>query len=115
MRLRNFWMLACMLFTSCGGSDDISVKAEASQLLITNSSAETAYFAAYPSNILAYITIVPACSEETAIAPGETRTITYETLLRTGQDDEAVVYWWRCAEGEQHTTIAKAHVIRIRL
>lgn len=82
---------------------------------ISNTSNETVYYILYPARVMQYITLSPTCTEQNAIQPGETKSISYETILQTGETDEAVVYWWRCDEGEMQTTIGKAHVIRVNL
>ncbi len=104
-----------LLISACGQSDTVIVKTGNHQVHISNTSNETFYYVIYPARVMQYVKLVPMCTEQNALKPGETKSLSYEELLQTGTDDEAVIYWWRCDEGETQTTVGKAHVIRVSL
>jgi hypothetical protein len=108
-------LLLCISFSSCSRKGAVTVKAAPPEVQITNASNETVHYVVYPAHVLAYVTIVPTCTEENALKAGETKSVSYETILQKGTDDEAVIYWWQCDEGETQTTVGKAHVIRVSL
>lgn len=95
--------------------DDVRVETGSNELRITNTSSETLYYVAYPAGLLSAVTVYPECTEKTILRGGETKVIPYAELLLTGPDTKAVVYWWRCEEGMDRTTVAKAHLIRVDL
>lgn len=99
----------------CNREDAVTAKTENRALLITNASDETIYYIVYPSHVMQYVTIKPSCSDENAITPHSTKSVPYEEVLRTGNDEEAVIYWWRCDEGKKETGIGNAKLIRIKL
>lgn len=107
-----------LLFLSAGcGSDKdaLTVKAMRPELHLTNTSSETIYYVVYPARVLAYVTIRPTCTDENSISPGSTTKLSYDTILQTGPDEEAVVYWWHCKEGSTTQTVANAHVVKVTL
>ncbi|MBX2992037.1 MAG: hypothetical protein KF749_12845 [Bacteroidetes bacterium] len=73
------------------------------------------YYILYPARVMQYITLHPTCTEQNAIKPGETKSIPYETILQTGETDEAVIYWWRCEEGKTEASKSDAQAIRVSL
>ncbi len=110
------YLLAVFLVFVAGCSrNDVRVETGNNQLRITNTSSETLYYVAYPAGLMNAITVNALCNEETMLRAGESKVIPYETLLQTGPDEKAVVYWWRCEEGKDRTTVAKAHLIRVEL
>ena len=117
MRLaRTLMIFLVIFFTECSSDkDSLTVKAAPPELHLTNTSSETIYYVVYPSRVLAYVTTRPTCSDENSIKPGSTTTVSYETILQTGPDEEAVVYWWRCDEGSTTQTIGNAHVVKVKL
>lgn len=104
-------LAGCSLFQE----NAVTVKAQSPELRITNSSKETVYYIVYPSHVMAYVTVSPTCAESNAIKAGETKSVSYESILQTGQDEEAVVYWWKCDEGKKTTGVGNAHLIRVKL
>jgi hypothetical protein len=109
--------LFVLLISGCSllQKDAVTVKAEKPELRISNASDETVYYVVYPSHVMAYVTVSPTCSDNNAIKAGETKSISYESVLQTGNDDQAVVYWWKCDEGKKTTGVGNAHLIRVKL
>jgi hypothetical protein len=111
LALLAFVLPSCSLFQE----NAVTVKAQAPELRITNTSKETVYYIVYPSHVMAYVTVSPTCTDDNAIKAGETKSVSYESILQTGQDEEAVVYWWKCDEGKKTTGVGNAHLIRVKL
>ncbi len=109
-----FILLIVALCAACS-KDAVTVKAQRPQLHIANTSNETVYYVVYPAHVMAYVTVSPTCTDDNAIKAGETRSIAYESILQTGNDEEAVVYWWQCDEGKKTTGVGNAHLIRVKL
>lgn len=110
-----YLLIALVALLSGCSHDDVRVEKNNNELRITNTSSEVLYFVAYPAGLMSAVTVNALCDEETILRAGETRVIPYATLLQTGPDDKAVVYWWRCEEGKDRTTVAKARLIRVDL
>lgn len=105
-----------LVVPGCGSDNNaLSVKAVPPELHLTNTSSETIHYIVYPARVLAYVTTRPTCTDENSIKPGATVKLSYETILQTGPDEEAVIYWWRCEEGSTTQTVANAHVVRVKL
>lgn len=109
------FLCTSLLWAGCMQKDDVTVKTENRAVHISNTSIETVYYLLYPARVMQYITLSPTCTEQNAIKPGETKSISYETILQTGETDEAVIYWWRCEEGKMEASKGDAQAIRVSL
>lgn len=81
-------------------SDGVQVRATGVDVVIHNGLNDRIYYFIVGRQLSALINWIPHLDDERSVAPGRTRSVSYDDIMMSQEPPEtqAVVYWWQATE-----------------
>ncbi len=101
-------LLSLLCLLSCNDSvspsNQICAQIKGENLIITNKSNTTLYYAAFERNSLATLDWGPFCNDDTRVTSQHSKTQKLSSIYSYQANDTIVVYWWECKDSKAIVT-----------